>query len=159
MLLNLLSFFFFRIFALRWDQQPPIYTYIMPHEISPELPRAETSGEVDTLFDAALDCMVHADAAGAVEYFQRILALDPNHAEANHGLIRALEDTGRIDDALSAVQALIARDPEDVLAQTRLSMIYQHMGRIAEAEAAATKAKILGWKQELRSGIVAKTDL
>jgi hypothetical protein len=42
---------------------------------------------------------------------------------------------------------------------TRLSMIYQHKGMIAEAEAAAAKAKILGWKHELRGGVSAKTEL
>jgi len=115
--------------------------------------------EIDKLFDAALDCMQHGDAAGAVERFEAILKLEPEHAEARHGLIRALEDAGRIDDALDAVTRLIEADPDDVLAMTRLSMIYQHKGMIAEAEAAAAKAKILGWKQELRSGVSPKTEL
>jgi DNA-binding SARP family transcriptional activator len=88
-----------------------------------------------------------------------ILKHEPAHAEARHGLIRALEDAGRIDDALAAVKELIAADPDDVLAVTRLSMLYQHKGMIAEAEAEAAKAKILGWKQELRSGISPKTEL
>jgi len=114
---------------------------------------------IDDCFDAALDCMEHGDAAGAVERFEAILNYDPAHAEARHGLIRALEDVGRSDDALEAAQKLIAADPDDVLAVTRLSMIYQHKGMIAEAEAAAAKAKILGWKQELRSGVSPKTDL
>jgi DNA-binding SARP family transcriptional activator len=94
-----------------------------------------------------------------VERFEAILKLEPEHAEAIHGLIRALEDAGRIDDALDAVTRLIEADPDDVLAMTRLSMIYQHKGMIAEAEAAAAKAKILGWKQELRSGVSPKTEL
>jgi DNA-binding SARP family transcriptional activator len=103
--------------------------------------------------------MGRGDAAAAVAHFERIAVLDPQHAEASHGLIRALEDAGRIDDALQAVQRLIAADPDDVLALTRLSMIYQHKGMIADAEAAAAKAKILGWKQELRSGVSPKTEL
>lgn len=115
--------------------------------------------DVDSLFDAALDCMARGDAVSAVGHFEAILALDDAHAEANHGLIRALEDAGRTDDALRVTQRLIAADPDDVLAVTRLSMIYQHKGMIPEAEAAAAKAKILGWKHELRSGITAKTDL
>jgi len=115
--------------------------------------------EVDELFDAALDCMERGDAAGAVERFEAILKREPANAEAKHGLVRALEDAGRIGDALVAVKELIAADPDDVLAVTRLSMIYQHKGMIAEAEAAAAKAKILGWKQELRSGVSPKTEL
>ena len=120
---------------------------------------ANAALEAETLFDAALDCMAQGDPASAVGYFEHIVALDPTHMEANHGLIRALEDAGRVDEALQATQRLIASNPDDVLALTRLSMIYQHKGMIAEAEATATKAKILGWKQELRSGISAKTDL
>ncbi len=115
--------------------------------------------EIDKLFDAALDCMERGDAAGAVKRFEAILRHEPAHTEASHGLIRALEDAGRVDDALDAVRELIAADPDDVLAQTRLSMIYQHKGMIAEAEAAAAKAKILAWKQELRSGFSPKTEL
>ena len=121
--------------------------------------RSIAAKEVDEVFDAALDCMQRGDAGGAVQRFEAILSLEPAHVEARHGLIRALEDAGRVDDALAAVKTLIAADPDDVLAQTRLSMIYQHKGMIAEAEAAAAKAKILGWKQELRSGISPKTDL
>jgi tetratricopeptide (TPR) repeat protein len=121
--------------------------------------RSIAAEEIDKLFDAALDCMQRGDAAGAVREFEEVLKRDPDHAEARHGLIRALEDAARVDDALDAVKKLIAADPDDVLAQTRLSMIYQHKGMIAEAEAAAAKAKILGWKQELRSGVSPKTEL
>ncbi len=114
---------------------------------------------MEALVDAALDCMAQGDPASAIAYFEHIVALDPSHTEARHGLIRALEDAGRTDDALHAVQKLIATDPDDVLAVTRLSMIYQRKGMIAEAEAAAAKAKILGWKQELRTGVSPKTEL
>jgi hypothetical protein len=41
-------------------------------------------------------------------------------------------------------------DPEEVLAHTSLSILYQHKGMIAEAEAAALKAKLLGWKKQLQ---------
>jgi Flp pilus assembly protein TadD len=115
--------------------------------------------QVDALLEAALDCMVEGDAAGAVERFEQVLAVEPKHPEARHGLVRALEDAGRSDDALRGTEQLIAEDPDDVLAVTRLSMLYQHKGMIAEAEAAAARAKILGWKQELRAGAAPKTTL
>jgi tetratricopeptide (TPR) repeat protein len=113
----------------------------------------------NSLLDAALDAMAAGDAAGAVSSFERVLAIDPRHAEARHGMVRALEDAGRVEEALRVTEQLIAEDPDDVLAVTRLSMLYQHQGKIAEAEAAAARAKILGWKQELRSGVSAKTTL
>ena len=39
-------------------------------------------------------------------------------------------------------------DPDDVLAYTSLSVLYQKKGMIPEAEAEANKARILGWKQQ-----------
>jgi tetratricopeptide (TPR) repeat protein len=121
--------------------------------------REAEAAQVDALLEAALDCMVEGDAAGAVKRFEQVLAVEPKHPEARHGLVRALEDAGRDDDALRVTEQLIAEDPDDVLAVTRLSMLYQHKGMIPEAEAAAAQAKILGWKQELRSGVAAKTTL
>ena len=103
--------------------------------------------------------MAEGNASRAVELLERVLSASPGDVEAAHGLIRALVDAGRVDDALARTQELIDREPEDVLAVTRLSMIYQQMGMITEAEAAAAKAKILGWKMELRGGPVARTDL
>jgi hypothetical protein len=37
-----------------------------------------------------------------------------------------------------------------VLAHTSLSILYQHKGMIAEAEAEALQAKLLGWKKHLQ---------
>jgi Flp pilus assembly protein TadD len=114
---------------------------------------------VSELLDAALEAMAEGHAERAADLFERVLVLRPDDIEAAHGLIRALVDAGRVDEALARTQQLIEREPEDVLAVTRLSMIYQQKGMIAEAEAAAAKAKILGWKRELRGGPAAKTDL
>ncbi len=120
---------------------------------------ANDAAAIDTLLDAALERMAEGKAAEAVMLFEQVLTLKPEYTEATHGLIRALVDSGRIDDALQVTERLIESDPDDVLAVTRLSMIYQQKGMIAEAEAAAARAKILGWKQELRGGPTAKTDL
>jgi hypothetical protein len=35
------------------------------------------------------------------------------------------------------------------LVHTSLSILYQHKGMIAEAEAAGLRAKLLGWKKQL----------
>ncbi len=112
-----------------------------------------------SLVDSALDAIARGDAASAVTALEEAVRLDPNDSEAVHGLICALEEAGRTDDALAVTQQRIAASPDDVLAVTRLSMIYQHKGMVPEAEAAAARAKILGWKQEIRSGISPKNDL
>lgn len=114
---------------------------------------------INELLDAGLARMADGNAAQAVGLLERVVFARPDDSEAVHGLIRALVDSGRVDDALITTQQLIEREPDDVLAVTRLSMIYQQKGLIAEAEAAAAQAKILGWKMELRGAPAAKTDL
>ena len=94
--------------------------------------------------------MAGGDSAAAAAAFRECLDAGPNFLDAYHGLIRALQDTGELDEAVRAAEALIALDPEDVLAHTRLSILYQAKGMVPEAEAEATRAKLLGWKQELR---------
>jgi Flp pilus assembly protein TadD len=67
-----------------------------------------------------------------------------------HGLARALQDLQRYDEAIAVAQRLAEIDPDDVLAHTSLSVLYQKKGLIPEAEAEGNKARILGWKQQLK---------
>ena len=101
------------------------------------------------LNDEALDLVANGDPAAASK-FREALALDPNLHEAMHGLVRALQDAREYDQAIAAALSLIERDPDDPLAHTSLSILYQHKGMVPEAEAEALKAKLLGWKLELR---------
>ncbi len=112
------------------------YTDIMP------------DSEVDRLYDAGLDALAAGDAESAIAVLRR--ASELGHRDATHGLIRALDVSGRYVEALAVAQALIAEAPNDVLARTSLSMIYQHMGMVPEAEKAALDAKLLDWKMQLR---------
>lgn len=100
-------------------------------------------------YDAGIDALTAGDFKTAVSSFNEAIARDPTFLDARHGLIRALQDAGQFDEAISAAQQLAAEDPNDVLAHTRLSILYQHKGMIPEAEEESTRAKILGWKLEL----------
>ena len=99
----------------------------------------------------ALERLAAGEAERAVDGFKASLALDPHFLDAMHGLIRALQDAGRYDEGIAAAQELARMDPEDVLACTALSILYQHKGMIPEAEEAGLRAKLLGWKQQLRA--------
>jgi tetratricopeptide (TPR) repeat protein len=109
------------------------------------------STQANAALDRALDHMAAGSPAEAIPHLRRALALDPNHSAAIHALLRVLEDTGALDQALALAQRRIADEPDDVLAHTRLSILLQRLGRVPEAEAAAARAKILGWKLQLRS--------
>jgi Flp pilus assembly protein TadD len=99
---------------------------------------------------AALDLMADGHLEKAVAAYQDSLAADPTFTEAMHGLARALQDLQRYDDAIAVAQRLAEIDPDDVLAHTSLSVLYQKKGMIPEAEAEGAKARVLGWKQQLK---------
>jgi Flp pilus assembly protein TadD len=65
-------------------------------------------------------------------------------------LARVLQDTEQYDRAIAVAGRIAALDPDDVLAHTSLSILYQRKGMVPEAEAEAAKARVLGWKQQLK---------
>lgn len=99
---------------------------------------------------AALDHVAEGHDDLAVEDYRKSLAADPNFTDALHGLSRALQNLNRLDEAIEVSKRLAEIDPDDVLAHTSLSIIYQKKGMIPEAEAEGNKARILGWKQQLK---------
>ncbi len=99
---------------------------------------------------AALDLFAEGQHEQAVEAYQQAIAADPTFIDAMHGLSRASQDLERFDEAIAVAQRIAELDPDDVLAHTSLSILYQKKGMIAEAEAEGGKARILGWKQQLK---------
>jgi tetratricopeptide (TPR) repeat protein len=99
---------------------------------------------------AALDLMANGDLKKSVAEYREALNADPTFTEAMHGLARALQDLERYDEAIEVAQRLADIEPDDVLAHTSLSVLYQKKGMIAEAEAEGAKARVLGWKQQLK---------
>jgi len=99
---------------------------------------------------AALDLMADGALEKAVAAYRESLAADPSFTEAMHGLARALQDLQLYDDAIVVAQRIAEIDPDDVLAHTSLSVLYQKKGMIPEAEAEGAKARVLGWKQQLK---------
>jgi len=99
---------------------------------------------------AALDLFAEGDHQNAVEEYRRSLAADPTFTEAMHGLARACQELGMLEEAIAVSLRIVELDPDDTLAHTSLSILYQKKGMIAEAEAESAKARILGWKQQLK---------
>lgn len=96
-----------------------------------------------------IDLLAEGDPAGSASAFREAIAIDPDHVEAHHGLIRALREGGQFEAAVAAALALTVLTPKDPLAHTSLSIALQSAGHIPEAEAAAGRARILEWKQQL----------
>jgi tetratricopeptide (TPR) repeat protein len=121
--------------------------------------RAQNLAAAEEQYHKALDLVAAGEPCAAVEGFLACIALDPAKLDAVHGLVRALQDCGRLDDGIEWAKKLIDLDPSDPLAHTSLSILYQHKGMIPEAEAEATKARLLDWKQQLKQGTKANSQL
>jgi tetratricopeptide (TPR) repeat protein len=115
-------------------------------------PNANNPCSAKDLYYDAIERLADGRAAEAVAGFRAAIVARPGFLDARHGLILALDAAGELDEGIAAALALIADEPDDVLAYTSLSILYQHAGKVPEAEAASAKAKILGWKMELQAG-------
>jgi tetratricopeptide (TPR) repeat protein len=99
---------------------------------------------------AALDLVSEGAQERALDEYRKAQAADPAFTEAMHGMARVLQDLNRLDEAIAVSQRIAELDPDDVLAHTSLSVLYQKKGMIPEAEAEGNKARVLGWKQQLK---------
>jgi tetratricopeptide (TPR) repeat protein len=112
----------------------------------------EARQKAEDHYYTALDLVSEGEQKRAVEEYQKSLAADPTFTEAMHGLARVLQDLGCLDEAIAVAKRIAEVDPDDVLAYTSLSVLYQKKGMIPEAEAEGAKARVLGWKQQLKKG-------
>src|SRR5271167_2773536 len=101
---------------------------------------------------SALDHYAEGRLAEAISDYEAAIATDPTFLDAMHGLARAYQDSEDYDKAIVVANRITALDPDDVLAHTSLSILYQRKGMVPEAEAEAAKARVLGWKQQLKAG-------
>jgi tetratricopeptide (TPR) repeat protein len=108
--------------------------------------------EAEEHYYTALDLVAEGRPERALAEYEKCLAADPTFTEAMHGQARVLQDLSRLDEAIAVAKRLAELDPEDVLAHTSLSVLYQKKGMIPEAEAEGNKARVLGWKQQLKKG-------
>ena len=108
--------------------------------------------KAEDVYYSALDLMAEGQLEKAVAGYRESINIDPTFTEAMHGLARALQDLERFDEAIEVAKKIAEIDPDDVLAHTSLSVLYQKKGMIPEAEAEGAKARVLGWKQQLEKG-------
>jgi tetratricopeptide (TPR) repeat protein len=104
----------------------------------------------ESFFYTALDLYSEGKHEEAITAYRKAIEADSTYTDALHGLARIYQDLNRFDEAIAISQRLAELDPDDVLPHTSLSILYQKKGMIPEAEAEANKARVLGWKQQLK---------
>ena len=118
----------------------------------PVITREQARQRAEHHYYSALDLVQEGHHEQAVQEYRLAVAADPRFTDALHGLSRALQDLSRFDEAIAVAQQISEIDPDDILAHTSLSILYQKKGMVPEAEAEGNKARVLGWKQQLKKG-------
>jgi Flp pilus assembly protein TadD len=120
------------------------------HEDSGFMSDQDARQQAEDHYYAALDLVLEGNQEGAFAEYGKSVEADPTFTEALHGMCRALQDLDRLDEAIAVANRIAELDPDDILAHTSLSVIYQKKGMVPEAEAEGNKARVLGWKQQLK---------
>ena len=87
----------------------------------------------------------------AVAEYRKALELSPDWTDCLHAVAMALSELGRHDEAIETGQRIVELDADDAFAHTSLSMFYMRKGLIPEAEAEGAKARMVAWRQELKT--------
>jgi predicted Zn-dependent protease len=103
------------------------------------MPDAETQN----LFDDANGELAVGELENAIAGYRACVERDPEFFDAWHALGMALLKTGETTEAIGAGLMATTLRPNDLLAWTGLSQMYVRAGKIAEAEDAKGKARIL----------------
>jgi len=99
---------------------------------------------------AGIDFFGDGKLPEAIAEYTRALELDPKFSDALHGLAQAYHAQQDFDRTIETARRILALDPDDIPAWTTISRAYQRKGMVPEAEEAGNKARILGWKQQLK---------
>jgi len=87
----------------------------------------------------------------AIAEYRLALEVEPDWTEGLHGLAIAQMHAGELDAAVETGLHIVELDPDDAFAHTSLSMFYQRKGMIEEAEKESAKARMISWKEELKT--------
>lgn len=91
------------------------------------------------------------DTDGALETLRRAVEAQPDSFEALHALAEVLLSVRRLDEALRAAEQAHTLRPDDLFINTSLSRIHMERGDKATAEKFGARAKVLSWKDELKT--------
>jgi Flp pilus assembly protein TadD len=86
----------------------------------------------------------------AISEYRLALEAKPDWAELYNAIATAEAKLNRLDEAVATIHKAIELDPNDAFFFTSLSIFLPRQGKVPEAEAAAAKARMISWKEELK---------
>ena len=110
-----------------------------------------TDDELQTLIEDATADYAGGDSDAALAKLVRATAAAPASFEAWHALAEVNFAVRRLDAALAAAERAHGLQPQDLFINTTLSRIWMERGDKARAEHFGAKAKVEGWKDQLKN--------
>jgi predicted Zn-dependent protease len=104
----------------------------------------------DMQFLKALGANRKGDKAEARRILEDLLAEHPDHADSLEVLAMIVSEQGELDRAIELSQRLIALRPDSIMGHANISRFYMLKGDKTTAEDWQSKARVLGWKDELK---------
>ena len=104
----------------------------------------------DKIDDATLDFTL-GDALSAITKLKELTAAHPNAFAAWHALTEVYFSERQYHEALMAGEKALKLMPDDIHIHTSLSRIWMERGDKKKAEYHGAQARMLGWKEQLRS--------
>jgi cytochrome c-type biogenesis protein CcmH/NrfG len=106
--------------------------------------------EVQELVDEATFDFTMGEVELALEKLNRAVGLDAASFGAWHALAEIYFDVGRYEEALEAGSIAAGLEDENVHIHTTLSRIWMEKGNKEMAEEHGARARVLGWKEQLK---------
>ena len=85
----------------------------------------------------------------ALSTLEKFVCEHPDYIDAWRSLAEIYLATDRLEDAEVACNMALKIDPEDLTSTVSLARILVRKGDVSGAEVASSKARVLGWKEEL----------
>jgi len=104
----------------------------------------------DQIDDATFDFTM-GDSEAALSKLTALSDAHPDSFETWHALTEIHFSEGNYDNALAAAETAHALQPDDIHINTSLSRIWVERGDKDKAEHYGAQARMLGWKDELKS--------
>lgn len=105
----------------------------------------------DLIEDATFEFTM-GDHASAIAKLEEVTARSPGRSDAWHALAEIKFSLRDLDGALAAAEAAHRLNPDDLFINTTLSRVWMERGDKEAAERFGARAKVLGWKEQLKPG-------
>ena len=103
-------------------------------------------------YGEALDLFGEGRLEEAARAIEAILLLEPDFFDAYEGLAMTYSRMGDLDRAIGLMDELAAKDPDNIMAHTNLSVFYMKKGMKEKAEEEKAKAVVLQFARNARKG-------